>query len=63
MAQFISRKKVSKKKKREIDRIKRVTWGQTNPVTKIVPSGKLYRRKKNKLIRDEPVKIDYKYID
>ena len=45
MKKFVSYEKLSKSKKRELDRKKRVTWGNVNPVTKKVESKKLYKRK------------------
>lgn len=45
MKKFVPYEKLSKSKKRELDRIKRVTWGSVNPVTRKVESKKLYKRK------------------
>lgn len=45
MKKFVPYEKLSKSKKRELDRKKRVTWGNVNPVTKKVESKKLYKRK------------------
>ena len=45
MKKFVPYEKLSKSKKRELDRKKRVTWGNVNPVTKRVESKKLYKRK------------------
>ena len=45
MKKFVQYEKLSKSKKRELDRKKRVTWGNVNPVTKRVESKKLYKRK------------------
>jgi hypothetical protein len=43
---YVSYGKLSKKKRREIDQGKRVTWGNVSPVTKKVTSEKVYDRKK-----------------
>lgn len=45
MAKFISREKLSKKARRELDRQRRVLW-QYSPVTKTMESKKRYNRKK-----------------
>ncbi len=45
MAKFISRQKLSKKAKKELDSRQRATWS-FSPVTKKVESKKLYNRKK-----------------
>ena len=45
MAKFISRQKLSKKVKKELDSRQRATWS-FSPVTKKVESKKLYNRKK-----------------
>lgn len=38
MKKFVPYEKLSKSKKRELDRKKRVTWGNVNPVTRKVES-------------------------
>lgn len=45
MAKFISRAKLSKKARKELDARKRTTW-PFSPVTKKVESKKIYNRKK-----------------
>lgn len=45
MKKFVPYEKLSKSKKRELDRKKRVTWGNVNPVTRKVESKKHYKRK------------------
>ncbi|MBP5267139.1 MAG: hypothetical protein J6Z29_00955 [Ruminococcus sp.] len=42
---FIPYEKMSAKERRKIDNMSRRTWGGTVPVTKKVPSGKIYTRK------------------
>lgn len=46
MTKFISREKLSKKARKELDKQKRTTWG-FSPATKKVESKKLYNRKKS----------------
>ena len=46
MAKFISRKKLSKKARKELDSQKRATWA-FSAATKKVESKKLYNRKKS----------------
>ena len=48
MAKFILPDKRSKKARREFYAERRRTWGDLNPVTRSVPSGKTYNRKKEK---------------
>ncbi len=53
MEKFISYEKLSKKKQRELNRKKRVTWGVLNPVTRKTKNEKLYDRKKARNRRDD----------
>lgn len=46
MKKFIPYTKLSKKKRRELDKRKRGDWGSVSPVTKTIKSGKLYDRKR-----------------
>lgn len=48
MPKFISYKKLSKRKRRELDNERRVTWGTLNPITRAVKSKKLYDRKRER---------------
>ena len=48
MKKYVSLDKRSKKAKREFYSERRRTWGDVNPVTRSVPSGKTYNRKKEK---------------
>ncbi len=48
MKKYVSPDKLSKKKRREYYSGRRRTWGDLNPVTRSVPSGKIYNRKKEK---------------
>ena len=48
MDKYVSLDKRSKKAQREYHAKQRRTWGELNPVTRSVPSGKTYNRKKEK---------------
>ena len=48
MNKYVSLDKRSKKAQREYHAEQRRTWGDLNPVTRSVPSGKTYNRKKEK---------------
>ena len=48
MNKYVSLDKRSKKAQREYHAKQRCTWGELNPVTRSVPSGKTYNRKKEK---------------
>lgn len=47
MKQYVSIDKRSKKAQKEYYSKQRHTWGELNPVTRSVPSGKVYNRKKD----------------
>lgn len=46
MEKFIPYEKLSKKKKRELDKARRSTWGELSPVTRKAQSAKVYDRNK-----------------
>ena len=46
MEKFIPREKLSKKKKRELDRTRRGSWGGLRPVTRREENPKAYNRRK-----------------
>ena len=48
MEKFIPYEKLSKKKRRELDKKRRSDWGELRPVTRKIESGKIYKRKKAK---------------
>ena len=48
MEKFIPYEKLSKKKRRALDRQKRGDWGAIKPVSRKIESGKIYKRKKAK---------------
>ena len=45
---FVEYAKMSKKKKKEMDRERRSYWGQLNPTTRVIPNKKKYNRKRDK---------------
>lgn len=47
MKKFVEYEKLSKKQKKEIDRARRVGWGDVIPVSRKVESAKIYNRKKH----------------
>ena len=54
MEKFIPYEKLSKKKKRELDKKQRRTWGGLDPVTRKAPNPKAYNKKKaRKVNRDD----------
>lgn len=46
MEKHVSYNKLSKRKRKEIDKSKRADWGKINPVTKVRKNKKKYDRKK-----------------
>ena len=48
MSKYVSLDKRSKKQQKEYHSKQRRTWGELNPVTRSVPNGKAYNRKKEK---------------
>ena len=48
LKQYVTIDKRSKKAQKEYYSRQRHTWGELNPVTRSVPSGKVYNRKKEK---------------
>lgn len=53
MEKFIPYEKLSKEKRRELDRKKRRTWGPMSPVTRKADHSKAYNRKKARKWRDD----------
>ena len=47
MKKFVEYEKLSKKRKREIDKARRADWNGVVPVTKKIESAKLYNRKRH----------------
>ena len=56
MEKFISYGKLSKKKKRELDRKRRNTWGSLSPVIRREANRKAYSRKRARIrdLEDDP---------
>ncbi len=52
MEKFVPYEKLSKKKRRELDRRRRSDWGEIKPVSRRIESGKIYKRKKAKREED-----------
>ena len=50
MEKFVPYEKLSKKKRRALDRQKRNDWGDCKPVSRRIESGKIYKRKKAKRV-------------
>lgn len=46
MEKFIPYEKLSKKQQRKLDRSRRNTWGELNPVTRKARNEKIYNRKR-----------------
>lgn len=58
MEKFIPYEKLSKKKKQELDRKRRNTWGSLNPVTRNAANPKAYdRQKARRWDRDDPLTV------
>ena len=57
-SKFISYSKLSKKKKKEINNLKRGSWHGLNPVTSKPPNPKAYNRQKSRSWRDEIHDLD-----
>ena len=53
MEKFIPYEKLSKKKQRELNAMKRGTWGDFNPVTRKPASPKAYNRKTARSWKDD----------
>ena len=53
MDRFVPYEKLSKRRQREIDRMKRGDWGPLNPVTRKAPDPKAYDRKKSRRWTDD----------
>ena len=47
---FVPFEKLSKKEQKKRNAQKRGDWGLTKPITKVVPSKKVYNRKKEKFV-------------
>lgn len=61
MAKFVSKEKLSKKARKELDRQRRILW-QYSPVTKKIESKKLYDRKKKSHARYDDYGMGFCYV-
>ena len=61
MEKFTPYEKLSKKEKRKIDKARRQTWGELNPVTRKPENSKAYNRKKSQAWKRElpPTACDF----
>lgn len=57
MEKFVSYKKLSKKKQRELNAKKRGTWGALNPVTRKPKNPKAYDRNKARKWSDDSMTV------
>ena len=48
MRKFVPYEKLSKKQKKEIDKLGRTTWGELNPVTRKAEKSTVYNRNKHR---------------
>jgi len=48
MNKFVPYEKLSKKQKKEIDKLRRNTWGEMSPVTRKAEKSTVYNRKKHR---------------
>ena len=53
MAKFVPYEKLSKKKKRELNALRRGSWNGVNPVTRRSENPKAYNRKKARRWKDD----------
>jgi len=52
MKNFVPYEKLSKKEKRRLDNLKRVTWNEMSPVTRVAKNEKIYNRKRTRKYDD-----------
>ncbi len=52
MLKFIPYKKLSKRRRRELDNAERASWGLVNPVTRKEKNKKAYDRKRDKRVEE-----------
>lgn len=53
MGKFIPYEKLSKKKQKELSKLRRATWGELNPVTRKPKNPKAYQRQKTRDQRND----------
>ena len=62
MEKFIPYEKLSKKKKRELNALKRKTWGNVNPVTRRPENPKAYNRQKARKWSDDSNPVSFYFF-
>ena len=62
MEKFIPYQKLSKKEKRKIDKARRQTWGELNPVTRKPVNSKAYNRKRTQNWKKELPDLRPQYL-
>ncbi len=61
MNQFVPLEKRSKRQQRQVYAARRGSWNGVNPVSKVIPSGKAYRRSKTRIDWDgEPPRSSWR---
>ena len=59
MKKFVPYEKLSKKQKAALDRSRRTTWGELNPVTRKPESSRAYNRKKAQSWKCDPNAVPF----
>ncbi len=62
MEKFIPYEKLSKKKRREVDLLRRGTWGALNPVTRKPENPKAYNRQKARKRMCDPDNVSFVFL-
>ena len=62
MEKFIPYHKLSKKKRRELDRLRRGSWGALSPVTRRSENPKAYNRRKARKQEDESRSVPFLFL-
>ena len=62
MEKFIPFEKLSKKEQQKINKAKRGTWGELNPVTRKPQNSKAYNRRKAQKWKDDSASVPFCFI-
>ena len=62
MEKFIPYDKLSKKKRRELDRLRRGSWGALSPVTRRSENPKAYNRRKARKQDLDPTSVPFLFL-
>ena len=62
MEKFVSYEKLSKRKQREICKMKRMTWGDIKPITRKTENKKAYNRKKAQRRMDDFCDVPFNFM-